>query len=150
MCVHLARASKDNAILVDHVNLARRCDGTQNLARASTRVIHLVEGHPGAHLFAASRLIKGKCRIPSNVEGSPVQDRLLLGLLNRDGRLVLHRESSTRPRKFTSHLKSTWSQTIRNIRQNHSRMIRVSSQISSTLGRCPRGRLHGLHSADRP
>ncbi len=83
--IDLRGATEHDAILVDDVDLSFGLDRAENHARRC-RTEHTVERHPiVAAVHRISRaLIEVKRGVAPDIESVPVQDRLLLGLLDLD------------------------------------------------------------------
>ena len=123
MRVHLTRPAKDDAVLVDDVNLPFGPDAAENLRGNAGGIIHLIEGDPLIFDRAARRLIKDEVRLATDIEGIPVQQSLLSGLLHGDDlpgciRSRLRRKIRPGPkRRIGCRLERTRTKTVRHNRQ---------------------------------
>ena len=71
MGIHLRRPTKNDAVLIKHVDLAVGLDGAEYLRGYSTGIIDLVECDPLAAAVAAGALVEGECGVFSHVERLP-------------------------------------------------------------------------------
>ncbi len=84
MRVDLTRAAKHHAIAIEDIDLPLSLDVAKDAAGRRTRIVYAVERDPLRRLRTASGLVERHRRVLANVEGFPVEDRLLLRLLDRD------------------------------------------------------------------
>jgi hypothetical protein len=77
--------SDEAAVAVDDVDLARRLDRSENLARGVRGIVDLVEGDPFVRVGPGLALVETQRGVAPNVEGLPVQQRGLPGLADVDG-----------------------------------------------------------------
>ena len=153
MHIHLARPAKNDAVLIDDVDLAVRLQGAQYLRGQSARVIDFVEGNPLIAIRSARRLIKLQGRFFPDVERIPVQHRLLRGLFDRD----LGRRRPSGPRlhgiershRRARQLQSARFQAIGHDRQQSTRDRRMPKRRRG-LGSRSRRLLHGPHVLHGP
>src|SRR5580698_8217421 len=86
--------SENDTVAVKQIDRALRLDLAENLARLAGWVDNAIQHDPAIRAIGrrSSALVEIDCRVLTYVERLPVQNRLLRGLGNRDGRLaVRHR-----------------------------------------------------------
>ena len=71
--IHLAGATENDAVAVDHVDLARCLDRAEDLARSIRGIVDLVESDPFVHVATSGALVVAQGGLASNIEGFPAQ-----------------------------------------------------------------------------
>ena len=82
--VDLAGSAKDDAVLVDDIDLPFGLNGAENPAWRQRRIGDAVERDPVRLVSTARGLVEIDIGLAADIEARPVQDRLLFGLLDLD------------------------------------------------------------------
>ena len=158
--IHPAATAEDDAVAVDDVDLAVGLDRAENLGGIAGRVADLVEGNPLADVFSAGLLVEAEGGVLADVEGLPIEQRLLGRLLDRDfraaiGRAGLRGEQGTAPfggirGDHWGHLQTARGNSVRNTGQRQQLIRRVFAQrVGTGNGGIASGVLHGPHGIQR-
>ena len=115
--VHLAGAAKDDAVGVDHINLTLGIDAAADLRGCRRGVENLVERDPLAGIGPAFRLVEVDRCVAPDIESLPVQNGLLVVLLDGDVIADSHRGIGPVPPGIITgqNLQSTWPQPVGHI-----------------------------------
>ena len=159
--IDLRGAAEHNAVRIDHVNLPRRFDLSENLRRRAARVGDFVESDPLRLVRAAPVLIELQSRLLPDVERLPIEHGLRLCLEDCDvdpavfGGLSGQRRATPERRVFTGlrsaelfrhasrHLQPAARQTIRDIWKQRAEFIRSLHRDGT------RRVLHRTHRSNR-
>ena len=155
--VHLRRAAEDDAILVDHVNLARRLDGAEDLRGHTCGVVDFVERDPRAHVTVARALVERERGVFADVERLPREQRLLRSLRDGDVRLSAAGGLRGKIRALPQRgivagraLQAARDEAVRHVGQSFARVIRIEAKIVRAGDRgAARSGLHRLHRSQR-
>ena len=155
--VDLAGSTKDNAVLIDNIDLAGSGDAPKDLGGTAAGVIDLVESSPLPHAFLAIALVEVQVGVLANIKSLPVQQGLLLGLFNDDlgfsSSGSLGREEGTGPEGEVgadagSDLEAARGEAVRHVGELLAGVVGIGSRIigpSSGAGGVLLGALHGFH-----
>ena len=80
----MAATAEDDAVGVDQIDLAGGFYFAEDLGRVAGGIGDFVEGDPLANICAAFGLVEGDGGVFTDVEGLPIEQRLLGGLLDGD------------------------------------------------------------------
>ena len=151
----MGAATENDAVLVDQIDLASGMDLTEDLGRVTGGVGDFVEGNPLPSVFLAGGLVEGDGGLFADVEGLPIEERLLFGLLDGDLSLAvfdgLDGVFGSGPfRGVGGGLEATGDETVRNLWKRDGDIVRVFAEVVGPVfkGGVSRSVLHRAHGVE--